>query len=120
MQEAALVTLPLFLLKRPSYHRLIKGPEKYDSGVSSSGAFMCLCIINRACEAEGLDHHCGEYSAEGPVAVTKVTFKWVLIHCCDVHWFLRCFSFPLFTHVSQCPSLINININCCKLNWIQC
>lgn len=42
-----------------------------------------MSVYNRACKAEGLDHHCGEYSAEGPVAVTKVTFKWVLIHCCD-------------------------------------
>lgn len=89
MQEAALITLPLPLClnKKPwSYYRLIKGPEKYYSGVSSSRAFMCLCIIDRSHEAERLDHHCGRSCTwlRGWFSVTKVIFKLVfsyLIHC---------------------------------------
>lgn len=45
-------------------------------------------------------------SVLGPLPGTKVTFKWVLIHCrVDAHCFLMFFS---FTQVAQCLGLINI------------
>lgn len=76
MQEAALMTLllSLFLNKKLwSDYRLTKGLKKYYSSVISSRACMCLCRIDRPCEAETFEESC--LRLRGQFSVTKVIFK---------------------------------------------
>lgn len=85
---------------------------------------MCLCIIDRSCEAERFDHHCGEPCTllRGRSSATKVRFKWIsssLIHC-RVNALGSSRPVPSFSHVAQRLSLINIaDIYCRMLYWIQ-
>lgn len=85
---------------------------------------MCLCIIDRSCEAERFDHHCGEPCTllRGRSSATKVRFKWIspsLIHC-RVNALGSSRPVSSFSHVAQRLSLINIADTYCRmLYWIQ-